>query len=300
MAGPSSIIVILGLPHLLDNISAQLDHQDLKNCASCCRTWHSYFGPYRFRYVRVDSGIRSQQSSRMVFEENSHHIRELELEQLTKDYFNMSRCTGLRKLTLAFQFDGDDDLNELYEVEDENEDEDYDFLPLDIQPASEVYHPARVAKLMQQNEGLQELMIAKRNTCLSFPKPMLEATKGLPFLIKIEILNSLHFLTVAKLLNHLPRQLQELHVLNNIHHVHDDEADDSRCDYQLLLLQSNPIQRALRRLVVRDKANCLAQRMFVPFLRQCPRLEELSRGSRPWSSPRFCPYVDYPLPCPTS
>ncbi|KAK3819745.1 MAG: hypothetical protein J3Q66DRAFT_386810 [Benniella sp.] len=54
MCPPTTVYAI---PELMDMLCGLLTLADIMSCASCCRAWSSYFGPYRFQHVKVMSSV---------------------------------------------------------------------------------------------------------------------------------------------------------------------------------------------------------------------------------------------------
>ncbi|KAK3824816.1 MAG: hypothetical protein J3Q66DRAFT_326098 [Benniella sp.] len=70
----TALATVLDISLLLDMICAELQTDDTKSCAACCKAWYSAFGPYRFQTIRI-SYLNHDRFS--FFYRNGHLIREL-------------------------------------------------------------------------------------------------------------------------------------------------------------------------------------------------------------------------------
>ncbi|KAF9356257.1 hypothetical protein BGX34_010012 [Mortierella sp. NVP85] len=266
----SGSISVLEIPLLLDMICARLDSKDIKACARCSKAWYSYFGPYRFKFVRLTHSA----SARTLFMlENSYYIRELELNLSNFEAFNSPHCTRLHKLALGFVY-------EKGEESDECDSDDARCDELDtlegVEPTPRPSKPLCAAELIQRNQGLRTFHIVQggcRDQSLRpVAKPILQAIASHPFLTTISITMKLICPVLLKILNHLPQHLQELDigvkVENYRHH--------QRCVKRTRLLEFQGTPLGLQRLVLRESMNCFMKRAFLPLLRRCPNLEELT------------------------
>ncbi|KAK3824717.1 MAG: hypothetical protein J3Q66DRAFT_384113, partial [Benniella sp.] len=267
MLKPASIFDI---PLLLDMICDMLDPQDIGNCASCNKKWHSFFGPYRFQSIN----IKSLYSARVAFLlNNSHHIRDLAINLSYFDTFVDANCNRLQDLTLRFVYKDD-------EESDRDEPDDVELDEADPPGASDlsaprINKPVGAAKLIQGSQSLRALHFSGEgvyysNDARTITMPILEAIRNHTHLAKVKVTLQMTCRTLVNLLNHLPQQLQELDVASLLpvrYHSH--------CDHQIRMFKSCTSALRLRRLIFSHNSSCFAERMFIPLLERCPELEEL-------------------------
>ncbi|KAF9947158.1 hypothetical protein BGZ65_009073, partial [Modicella reniformis] len=280
MRGLTSVFEILSL---LDMICSELEPQDIRNCTTCNKDWFSYFSPYRFKYVQFSN---SHQERTLLLLENSYHIRELELNLTNVETFINQQCTRLKKLTLNFAYEDEEELDDAYlddlEQEELNTIEGTDH-PHVTKPDKLTY----AAKLIQMNQGLRTLRIDRgeqiHKPVRPLSKSILKAIASHPYLTTIHITMPLSCFVLIKVLKHLPRQLQELNIhINSDYHQDkhqvnpkDDQQYHMHCDKHADLFQSRGTVFNLRRLILNINLRCFLNRMLIPLLRQCPDLEEL-------------------------
>ncbi|KAF9366171.1 hypothetical protein BGX34_005722 [Mortierella sp. NVP85] len=197
---------------------------------------------------------------------NGHHIRDLRIQVPHLEIFDSSRCTSLRKLELHFM-DGDDG--------DETDGIDPWETTMNQSAKARTNRFARIASLIQQNQGLRELWIGLPLHlgvgCLeSLDQPILDAIRTHPFLTKIKFGLDMSCLLLAKLINNLPPQLQDLDIKVSLAF----SPNHDLCDAESQTFNSQSSVFSIRRLIFGDGA-CFARRLFIHLLRRCPDVEDL-------------------------
>ncbi|KAF9924683.1 hypothetical protein BGZ65_008204, partial [Modicella reniformis] len=222
MRGMTSVFEILSL---LDMICNELKPQDIRNCASCNKDWFSFFSPYRFKFVQFSN---SSQERTLFLLENSHHIRELELNLTNAEAFVNPQCTRLKKLTLEFAYEDEEELNDAYP--DDLEQEELNTIEGTDSPVTKLDKSMYAAELIQMNQGLRTLRIDSDRRITKPLRPLtksiLKAIANHPCLTTIQISMSLPCFVLLKVLRQLPRQLQELDIYVNSDLHQDEQQDD--------------------------------------------------------------------------
>ncbi|KAF9979717.1 hypothetical protein BGZ65_006110 [Modicella reniformis] len=229
---------VLDIPLLLDMICTRLESMDIGNCALCSKAWLSAFGPYRFKSVL----LTKLSPARISFlNENSNHIRELTISLTRFETFDSSHCYRLRKLSLSFTYEDEEESDDEFESLDQEE--------LDVlygaYPPEKPNKPECAAKLIQRNQGLRAFHIVPGDNrrFRPFAKPILNAIASHTFLKTIHISMCHSCLMFIKILRNFPSRKTPL---------------------------------GLRRLALNAYLYCFSKRMFIPLLEQCPELEELA------------------------
>jgi hypothetical protein len=251
-------------------ICGMLDPQDIRNCASCNKKWHSFFGPYRFQSIN----IKSLDSARAAFLlNNSHHIRDLAINLSYFDTFVAANCNRLQDLALRFVYKDDEESDR--DEPDDMELDEADPPGTSNLSAPRINKPAGAAKLIQGSPGLRALHLSNEgvyysNDARTITIPILEAIRNHTHLTKVKVTLQMTCCMLGNLLNHLPQQLQELDVASLL-----SVRNHNHCDRQIRLFKSCTSALRLRRLIFSHNSPCLAERMFIPLLERCPELEEL-------------------------
>ncbi|KAG0000378.1 hypothetical protein BGZ65_004422 [Modicella reniformis] len=277
---------IIDIPHLLDVICSELEQKDIWNCASCSKTWHALFGPYRFKYVQF-SNMDPDKAS--FFIEHSHHIRELHLNIENFEAFANSRCTRLRKLSLRFMYgvpySDDETIDYGYDFDldgfDTDEEDDVDSVDGGTPPVTKLNKPACAADLIQRNHCLQFLHII--HTCyeqvqlpdILLTELILRAIENHPSLTTIKITTSLSCLVFINILHHLPQQLQELNVrVCDLDEYRGYDRGHGFCNLEPYQFKTKE-PFGLRRLFLDGSIFCIVDPILIQLLERCPQLEEL-------------------------
>ncbi|KAF9344438.1 hypothetical protein BGX34_005662 [Mortierella sp. NVP85] len=281
----SALSMILDIHHLLDAICTNLQLEDIRNCAACCKAWYSIFGSHRFRSLRITHWNPDRVS---FLHDKDHHIRKLGIGLPILKNIDGTRWTCLRKLELIFihanngELEGDVDGSD--EVQgsngsDENSTDYHDAIDHSsdsISPTTKVDIPARVADLMQRNQGLRALSIRYSGRedpkCLrSLAPPILDVVRNHCSLIKIKFNMKMTCLTLTKLINNIPQQLQVLEINASIVPV----VNHDMCDVESHLFRAQDSVLNIRCLHFGSGGECFSRRSFIQLLRQCPDLESL-------------------------
>ncbi|KAI8353396.1 hypothetical protein B0O80DRAFT_498828 [Mortierella sp. GBAus27b] len=256
-------ISVFGIPLLLDIVCNSLDPEDIWNCASCCKEWHSYFGPYRFQSVSLTHSNNDRIS---FFSNNNRHFHKLRFSFATLESLDVSHCARLRELEIVLT----------------NEDAEVSSVASNSNTISETR--TRAADLIQRNQYLRTLQVRATEGCsgdlASLAQPILDAIKNHSFLTTLTVNVALECQLIPKFMAHLPPQLLELDMRKELVRCFCRASDeDHPREFHVPKL-------SLRRLMLTSPLSCVDSRMFPQLLRQCPDLEVLqwpvlSYGDRP-------------------
>ncbi|KAK3824825.1 MAG: hypothetical protein J3Q66DRAFT_395877 [Benniella sp.] len=273
----SAFATILDIPHLLDTICAGLWTYEISTCAACCKAWYSAFGPYRFRKLE----IKYMDHDRLSFlYQVGHLVHDLWIQMPVLEVFDSSRCTSLRKLYLSFKDGDNDDKMEAAGPEhriattrnQSNKAQDgWERTPT----LAKFDRFARMTDLIRQNQRLRSLWLLSSFGAMcskSLDQPILDAIRSLPALTIITIQLDMTCLVLAKLINHLPPQLQELNIYGSVTLA--TLLDHDLCKVESRLFKSHDSPLSLRSLVFLDVA-CFTKLSFIHLLKRCPDLEHL-------------------------
>ncbi|KAK3824808.1 MAG: hypothetical protein J3Q66DRAFT_326074 [Benniella sp.] len=281
----SALSMILDIHHLLDAICTNLQLEDIRNCAACCKAWYSIFGSHRFRSLEITHWNPDRVS---FLHNNDHHIRKLSIGLPILKDIDGTRWTCLRKLKLIFihanngELGGDEDGNDEAQGSngfDENSTDHHGAIDCSsdsISPTTKVDIPARVADLIQRNQGLRTLSIPyperEEPMCLrSLAPSILDVVRNHSSLVKIKFDVKATCLILAKLINNLPQQLQVLEINAPIVPV----VNHDLCDVESHLFKSQDSLLNIRCLHFGSGGECFSRRSFIQLLRRCPDLESL-------------------------
>ncbi|KAF9345560.1 hypothetical protein BGX34_004648 [Mortierella sp. NVP85] len=295
----SEPITVFDIPLLLDMICSRLNPRDIRNCARCCKAWYRWFGPYRFQFVRIRH--RNSPESIAFLVENSQYIRELDIKITHFDTFVHPKCCHLKKLRLGIPSeykdwtgeDSDDPdrdqarqsyieqrVNYLYRYRSEA-DKDRERVQLQNSLAKGLYDASGLVQLLDGNPGLRKLYLSYQwkndhgRRTDSIARPLLEAVQRHTFLKRIKLDMNFTCFVLAKILNHLPRQLEELEVYP--YRVGNCSNHD-RCDRQsdIFKAQDRTTGFKIRKLLFGYGMECFMVRMVLTLLERCPDLEILT------------------------
>ena len=309
----SEPITVFDIPLLLDMICSRLTSRDIRNCSRCCKAWYGWFGPYRFQFVRLRH--RNSLEGVAFLVQNSQYIRTLDIKKTHFDTFVHPKCCHLRKLRLGIpseykswtEDDSDDpdkeQASQSYIQQRVNfshgnrseADKERGRVQLQNTLAKGLYDASGMVQLIDGNPGLRKLYLSYQwkndhgRRTDSIARPLLEAVQRHTFLKRIKLDMNFTCFVLAKILNHLPRQLEELEV--RPYRVGSCGKHD-RCDRQseIFKAQDRTPGFKIRQLLLGGGMECFMVRMVLTLLERCPDLEILTipnstNGS--WGNERY-------------
>jgi len=129
---------------------------------------------------------------------------------------------------------------------------------------------ARMADLIRQNQRLRSLwFLSSFGVMCSLDQPILDAIRSLPDLTIITIHLDMTCLALAKLISHLPPQLQDLTIGGSVTSLEHD-----LCKVESRLFKSHDSPLSLRRLFFLDVV-CFTKLSFIHLLKRYPDPEHL-------------------------
>ncbi|KAG0221151.1 hypothetical protein BGX31_010134 [Mortierella sp. GBA43] len=161
------------------------------------------------------------------------------------------------------------------------------------------------AHMVQHNKSLRSISLIHGWDDFEEKRPLslgiLQAIEKHSFLRRIKIGIQITCLTFAKLLNHLPEQVQELEMTTCIKEYRAGQGqgqghggigyqvdEHPACDNEGHILMFRNKVLGLVRVEFFGQMRCLVERMLIPFLRCCPHLEELTLPEIvTWNTDRF-------------
>ncbi|KAK3824746.1 MAG: hypothetical protein J3Q66DRAFT_325950 [Benniella sp.] len=311
----SEPITVFDIPLLLDMICDRLTFKDIRNCSRCCKAWYGWFGPYRFQFIRLRHRNNSPEGVAFLVE-NSQYIRTLDIKKTNFDTFVHPKCCHLRKLRIGIPSeyktwteDDSDDPDKAQTIQSYIEqrvnylhgnrseaDKERGRVHLQNTLAKGLYDASGLVQLLDGNPGLRKLYLSyqwkndhRGRRTDSIARPLLEAVQRHTFLKRIKLDMNFTCFVLAKILNHLPRQLEELEVRP---YCVVSCSNHDRCDRQsdIFKAQDRTAGFGIRQLLLGGGMECFMVRMVLTLLERCPDLEILtipnsSNGS--WGKERF-------------